>query len=211
MDSSLKGLFGSGPEADEKVAKSRDFVKRVSEGKPGEGYSTDEAVGQLNQLLKHANSDQVERATKAAISDLPEGQKEEFGQFVNQLKARKSGGRAATTAGSNTFSVDDISKMFGQAGGPAGSVDDLFGSLGNMFGGGTTTSTGRTGSSGGGIIAMIMKLLGGLFGGSKNQTANTAVAGGGADLGSLLGSNAGKMIMGGLAAYLTKEMVDGKN
>ena len=41
MESPLKGLFGSGPEADEKVSKSRDFVKRVSEGKPDEGFSTD--------------------------------------------------------------------------------------------------------------------------------------------------------------------------
>ena len=160
--------------------------------------------------MKHANSDQVERATKATLSNLPSGQKEEFGQFVNQLKARKSGDAKTTTTGSSTFSVDEISKMFGQAGGSANSVDDLFGSLGGMFGGGSTTGSTSGAAGGGGIMAKIMKLIGGLFGGSKARNSSS-VASGGADMGSLLGSGAGKVVMGGIAAMLTKELLDGKN
>src|SRR5688500_10787461 len=108
MEKSLSGLFGSGPEADAKTARARDFVKRYSEGPPDQGYTSDEAVGQLNELLGHANSEQVARATKSALNNLPENQRKEFGDFVNQLQARKSGGRATT---SGTPSIDDISSM----------------------------------------------------------------------------------------------------
>ena len=97
MEKSLSGLFGSGPEADEKTARAKDFVKRYSEGAPDQGFTSDEAVGHLNTLLGHANSEQVERATKSALSNLPENQRAEFGQFVNQLQARKAGGRTAST------------------------------------------------------------------------------------------------------------------
>ena len=115
MEKTLTGLFGSGPEADAKTARAQDFVKRYSEGAPDQGYSTDEAVGQLNQVLSHANSQQVEAATKKALNNMPENQRAEFGQFVNQLHARQSGGQ---TTSASTASVDDISRMFGQAGGP---------------------------------------------------------------------------------------------
>jgi hypothetical protein len=204
MEKSLTGLFGSGAEADAKAERARDFVKRYSEGAPDEGYSSDEAVGQLNDLLGHANSEQVERATRSALKNLPDNKRAEFGEFVNQLQARKSGGRAAT---SGTPSIDDISRMFGQAGGSANSVNDLFGSL---FGGGSGTSGSAT-SSGGGIGAMLSKLLSSLFGGGRSRATQTAGASGMGDLGGLLGSNAGKMVMGGIAAYLTKELLDGKN
>ena len=83
-------------------------------------------MGQLNQVLGHANSQQVEAATKKALNNMPENQRAEFGQFVNQLHARQSGGQ---TTSASTASVDDISRMFGQAGGSANSVNDLFGSL----------------------------------------------------------------------------------
>jgi hypothetical protein len=191
MESQLSGLFGGGTEGETKAAKANDFVKRVHEGKADEGFSTDEAVNHLNQLLPHANSAQVERATKTAISNMPANQQAEFGQFVQQLKTRKSGG----AAGGTNVDVNDISKMFGQAGGSASNVNDLFGSLGGLLGGGTS------GTSSGGFMGMLMNLLGGLFGGNRSQS--TA---GGADVGSLLGSTTGKVLMGGIAAALINEM-----
>lgn len=202
MEKSLSGLFGSGPEADAKTQRARDFVKRFSEGAPDEGYTSDEAVGQLNELLGHANSDQVERATRNALQNLPDNQRAEFGKFVNQLQARKSGGRP--TASTSAPSIDDISRMFGQAGGSATSVNDLFGSL---FGGGSTR--GGTSSAGGGLGSMLSKLLSSLFGGGRSRATQSTGATAAPDLGGLLGSNVGKMVMGGIAAYLTKEMLDG--
>ena len=200
MEKSLSGLFGSGPEADAKTERARDFVKRFSEGPPDQGYTSDEARGQLNELLRHANSDQVERATRKTLNTMPEDQRKEFGQFVDQLQQR--GGTARTRSGGT--SVDDISRMFGEAGGSASSVDDLFGSLfGGGMGGGTTRTTG-----GGGFGGMISSLLGSLFGGGRSRSTQTSTGGMG-DLGALMGSNVGKMVMGGIAAYLTQELLDG--
>jgi hypothetical protein len=210
MDSNLKGLFGGGADADAKVGKANDFVKRVSEGAPDQGFSTDEAVGHLNQLLSHASGAQVERATKSALTNMSQDQQQEFGQFVNQLKARKTGG-AATTGASSNIDINDISKMFGQAGGSAGSVTDLFGSLGGLLGGGSTTGA-TTGAASGGILAMIMKFISGLMGGSKaSSTVNSGATSGIPDLGGLLGGTTGKVLMGGIAAALIKELADGKN
>lgn len=201
MEKSLSGLFGSGPEAEAKTNRARDFVKRYSEGAPDEGYSADEARGQLNDLLRSANSDQVERATRKALNNMPEDQRKEFGQFVDQLQQRGSTGRTRTGG----TSIDEISRMFGEAGGSANSVDDLFGSL---FGGGMGGGTTRT-SGGGGLGGMISSLLGSLFGGGRSRSAQTS-GGGMGDLGALMGSNVGKMVMGGIAAYLTQELLDGR-
>ena len=204
MEKSLTGLFGSGPEADAKSARAQDFVKRYSEGAPDQGFTGDEAVGQLNQLLSHANSQQVEAATKKALNNMPENQRAEFGQFVNQLHARQSGG--TTTAAGGT-SIDDISRMFGQAGGSANSVNDLFGQL---FGG-SAAGAGGTAATGGGLGAMISKLISSLFGGGKSPNASTgATASGMGDLGSFMNSSAGRAVLGGIAAYLTKELMDGQ-
>jgi hypothetical protein len=191
MEKALTGLFGSGPEADAKTARAQDFVKRYSEGAPDQGYSTDEAVGQLDQLLAHANSQQVESATKKALNNMPENQRAEFGQFVNQLHARQSGGQTTSAA---PASVDDISRMFGQAGGSANSVNDLFGSL-----------------LGGGLGGMVSDVVGSLFGGDDKSKSTSGSSGGGmGDLGAFMNSTTGKMVLGGIAAYLTKELMDGR-
>jgi hypothetical protein len=190
MEKALTGLFGSGPEADEKTQRAQDFVQRYSQGKPDEGYSADEAVGHLNSLLGHANSDQVERATKQALENLPENQRTEFGQFVNQLHQRQTG-----QASSGTPSVNDISRMFGQAGGSANSVGDLFGGL---FGGG-----------GGGAIT---SMLGGLLGGGDQTHATQQTGqnhdGGMGGLGDFMQSGVGKVVLGGIAAYLARELMN---
>jgi hypothetical protein len=187
MEKTLTGLFGSGPEAEAKT-----------ERRPDEGYSADEAKSQLDEVIKYADSDQVKRATRKALSDVPEDQRAEFGKFVNELQARKTGGRTA----SGTPSIDDISDMFGQAGGRANSLDDL---LGGLMGGGTTTR----GASGGGFLGMLTSLLSSLFGGGRART-RTAGASSAGNMGGMLQSNVGKMVMGGIAAYLTKEMLEGR-
>jgi hypothetical protein len=58
---------------------------------------------------------------------------------------------------------------------------------------------------------MLSKLLSSLFGGGRSRATQTTGASGMGDLGGLMGSNTGKMVMGGIAAYLTKELLDGKN
>jgi hypothetical protein len=196
MEKALTGLFGSGPEADAKTQKAQDFVQRYSQGAPDQGYTTDEAVGHLNNLLQHANSDQVEKATRHTLESLPENQRSEFGQFVNQLHERQTG-----QASGGTPSVNDISRMFGQAGGSANSVGDLFGSL---FGGG--------GGSGGGAGGAITSMLGGLFGGNDEshgtQQQSQSPSSGMGGLGDFMNSGVGKVVIGGIAAYLARELLN---
>jgi hypothetical protein len=55
---------------------------------------------------------------------------------------------------------------------------------------------------------MIMNALSGLFGGKSRSSVNSATASGSADMGSLFGSTAGKAVMGGIAAFLAKELLD---
>ena len=194
MDNALKGLFGGAGE-DEAAGKdrARDFVRRYNEGPKDQGYDASETRDQLNKVLPHASSEQVERATKQALNDLPEDQRSQFGDFVGQLRQREPGNQPA--GGGGGFGMDDIAGMFGQSGGSANSVDDLFGGL---MGGGSGQS------SGGGMGGMLGGLFGG--GGDDGDRTRTSDAGGGAS--GFLSSGVGKMVLGGIAAYLTKEMLD---
>ncbi|MDQ2683831.1 MAG: hypothetical protein M3Y37_09930 [Chloroflexota bacterium] len=203
MDNALKGMFGGGEEGAAKTDRTRDFMKRFAEGRPDEGYSTEEAATHLDDLLKHANSDQVRRATKNALSNLPEDQQKEFGSFLGDLKARKTG------QGGGQLSTDEIADVFGQSGGSANGLDDLFGGL---FGGGGGGLGGLLGGDSGGSGGGMGGLLGGLLGGGDEQPRSSGRSSGGGgdfDLGSILGSGVGKMVLGGIAAYLAKEMMDG--
>ena len=191
MDSALKGLFGGGGDDAAGKERAREFVRRYNEGPKDQGYEASEARDQLNQLLPHANSDQVERATRQALNDLPEDQRSQFGDFVGQLRQREPGGQAA--GGGGGFGMDDIAGMFGQSGGSANSVSDLFGGL---MGGGAGRSSG--GDLGG--------MLGGLFGGGDSDDRSQTSGGGG--MSGFLSSGAGKVVLGGIAAYLAKEMLD---
>ncbi len=193
MDNALKGLFGGGG-GDEAggTDRARDFVRRYSEGPKDQGFEAEEARDQLNQLLPNASSEQVERATRQALNDLPEDQRSQFGDFVGQLRDREPGARSG--GGGGGFGMDDIAGMFGQSGGSANSVDDLFGGL--MGGGGSRSSGGGMGD-----------ILGGLFGGGGDSDNRSRSSDGGG-MGGFLSSGVGKVVLGGIAAYLTKEMLD---
>jgi hypothetical protein len=186
MENTLKGLFGGNGGNDDHTAKANDFVKRVTTGPRDQGFEANEAVDHLNQLLPHANSEQVQRAAQQALGDLPKDQQAEFGNFVSQLHQRQPSGQNT----GNGFSLDGLSQMFGQAGGSANSAGDLFGGL--LGGGG-----------GGG-------LLGGLLGGGS-QSNNSQHGGGGGGLSDFLSSGVGKMVLGGLAAYLAKDLLGGRH
>lgn len=198
MDSAMKGLFGGGEEGAAKKSAAEDFIKRVSEGAPDQGFTADEARSQLNNVLKYADADQVKSATKQVYENLPADQQKAFGDFVGQLQGRQPG-----ADGSSGLTEDDIADLFGQAGGSAGSLDDL---LGGLMGGMTGSSSG---GSSGGLGGMLSGMLGGLFGGSNANTGATA-GDAGLDIGDLLSSPTGKAVIGGLAAILTKNMLDGK-
>jgi hypothetical protein len=181
-DNPLGGLFGGGgggdddPVADKEGA--RDFINRVTTGKPDEGFSTQEALSRLAQASKRATPEQMQRAAERATSRLDDNQRAEFGKMLQDRMGGQRSGSVGTTDGG------------GQSG-------DLSGMLGQLFGGG--------GGMGG--------LLGGLMGGDDgNNRATQGGSGGGLDdmLGGLLGSTAGKAAVGGLAAFVLSELLDGK-
>lgn len=194
-DSTLKGLFGGGEDADGSVAQggnplgglfgggdldsdrdgARDFINRVTTGRPDEGFSTQEALTRLAQAQQRATPDQMRRAAERATSRLDENQRADFAKMLQE-------------------------RMGGVDRGPSpgrGRGDDLAGMLGDLFSGG--------GGMGG--------LLGGLMGGGGGADPRATRGGGGGldDLfGGLLGSSAGKAALGGLAAYALSELLDGR-
>jgi hypothetical protein len=203
MSDQLAGLFGSGADADVKKAKANAFVNKVTAGTGDSDFDPEEAKGYLNQVLGKADSGQVESATRQALNNLNPDQQKEFGTFVDQLKKRDP---SSPKAGS--YDVDEISKMFGQAGGPATSLDDLLGGLmGGLSGGTGGSSTANTGGIGG----MLSSLLGSLSGGSKTSSSTKGNDSGDFDLGALMNSPIGKTVMASIAAFLMKNMMGGRN
>ncbi len=202
MEGAMKGLFGGGEgNHDEKVSKAKDFARRYTEGHPAEGYDDDEALQQFNSVIGNASSEDVERATKATLQNMPEADRSQFGSFVSQLQQRDH--QTGSSSGAGGFGVDDIAKMFGQSGGRANSAQDMFGGLLGGSGGG---------SGGGGMGGMLGGLLGGGSGGSGGGGGLGGLLGGGSagqsssgGLGGMLGGSMGKMILGGIAAYLIKD------
>lgn len=207
MEGMVKGLFGGGDGDDQKVNQAKDFARRYTEGHPAEGYDDDEALQQFNSVIGGANEEEVERATRATLQNMPEGDRAQFGDFVSQLQQRERGG-AGGSSGGGSLGVDDISKMFGQQGGKANNAQDMFGGL--LRGG-----SGGSSDGGGGIGDMLGGLLGGGSGGSSGGGGGLGglLGGGGGSsnqssgggLGGMLGGSMGKMIMGGIAAYLIKD------
>jgi len=178
----LEGLFGGGKDLDDDRDGARDFVNRVTTGRPEEGYSEQEAVSRLQQAARHASPDQVQRAARSAVNQMDESQRSDFAKMLQE----RQGGVDRSGSGA------------------AGGTD-----LGDMFGNILTGGGGGGGSAGGGLGG----LLGGLLGGDDGQTTNRSTqsdGGGGGLLGGLLGSGAGKAALGGLAAFMLSELLDGK-
>jgi hypothetical protein len=187
MDSVMKGLFGGGDfDTDEKVTQANDFVKRVEEGEPSEGFSDEEAVEYYKKVSAGASPEELQKATQQAVDRLNPEQREEFAKMMQE----RASGQVAQREGA-------------PAGGDGGAgLDDI---LGSILGGG---SGGSGGSGGGGLGDIFGSLLGG---GATTDTGATAGGGGGGfDLGDLMKSPAAKAVIGGIAAFAMKEMLNKK-
>ncbi|HET8523100.1 MAG TPA: hypothetical protein VFL82_07700 [Thermomicrobiales bacterium] len=181
MESTLKQMFGGGSfESNDKAKQAQDFVNRYEQGDPTEGYSKEEALQHYQQVAQHASPETMQRATKQAVERLNPDQRS---AFAKMLQERQSG---------------QVQRQLPQEGAQSGGgIDDI---LGGLLGGG----------AGGGGIGNI---LGSLVGGGGAPSANTgAVESGnqGGGIGDILGSNVGKAIMGGIAAYAMKEILDNR-
>ncbi|MCC6791131.1 MAG: hypothetical protein IT336_05575 [Thermomicrobiales bacterium] len=180
----LSGLFGGGGDDDDPVADregAKDFINRVTSGKPEEGFSTQEALARLSKASKRATPEQMRRAAERATSRLDDNQRAEFGKMLqDRMGGQRSGSVGATQGGD------------AQGG-------DLAGMLGDLFSGG----------GGGGMGGLLGGLLGGAD--ANTNATQGGGAGGGLDdlLGGVLGSTAGKAAVGGLAAFVLSELLGG--
>lgn len=215
----VQGLFGGGAAGDEQKAKAQDFISRYQTGKPSEGYTEQEALEQLQTAAKIASPEQMQAAFKHAVADLPDDERAQFNQMLQERKAgtgmidiERSGERKEVSSrdsgGGDSVGLDDLlgGLLGGMAGGSAGSsggggLGDI---LGGLLGGG---ASGKTGSTSGGGLGDI---LGGLAGGGAAEApAQQADDSGGIGdlLGGLLGSPIGKAVLAGTAAYAMKEVL----
>ena len=211
---STQGLFGGGDAGDAQKAKAQDFISRYQTGKPSEGYTEKEAVQALEEVSKVATPEQMQRAFQQSVANLPEDERAQFNQMLEQRKAgtgmvdiQRSGER--TEVGSR----EEAQGSSGAAGAPG--LDDLLGGLlGGMAGG----SAG--GSGGGGLGDILGGLLGGAAGASGSTGATAPSEGskdsddGGGGLGDILSgflsSPAGKAVLAGTAAFAMKEVLGDK-
>lgn len=222
MSDKLKGLFGGGmADDDDDKRKLGDFAQRYTAGDPDDGYSDDEARENFQRILRTAPPDVIQRAAHATYQNLPENRRAELNQMLQDRQQGKNlvdiqrtdqqqGGGSAQGGG------DPLSDLFGGMLGGAGG-----GGLGDILGGLLGGGSGGSSSGGGGGLGDI---LGGLLGGGgdderdtrqptpapSTNTGATASGGIGDMLGGLLSGPMGKVIMGGIAAYAAKELMDQK-
>lgn len=199
MDNMLKGLFGGGDDAaaQGQQAQASDFANRYLNGNPNEGYSKDEALQHFQRVAQTAPPDVLQRAAEQTVQNLPPDQRAEFNQMLQQRQQGQ--GMVPIQGAAETTGVQ-------QGSGGGGALGSLFGGL--LGGGGLGGLLG--GGGGGGNLGN----LGGLFGGGANTqpSAQTGAgtSGGGNPLGDLINSPLGKVLLGGIAAFALKDMMNRK-
>jgi hypothetical protein len=220
----------------EERAQAEDFVNRYTTGSPTEGFSTEEAVGYLRELRTEVPPEVMQRAAVETVRHLPEEQRKQFAEMLERRRAgtgmvtiertgqtRVAEGREAAQPGG----MDDLfgSLFGGLLGGgmappepqpqprqsPSGApgMDDMLGGLlGGLLGGPAPAPSGRATQA----DDPFGDLLGGLLGGGtaapepdpRRQQPQEQAGG----IGDILGSPLGKAVLGGIAAYAMKEMMD---
>jgi hypothetical protein len=219
----VQGLFGGGAAGDEEKAKAEDFINRYQTGKPTEGYTEREAIEQLQAAAKVATPEQMQAAFKHSVANLPEDERAQFNQMLQDRKAgtgmidiERSGERTVAgsgdSSGGDSVGLDDLlgGLLGGTAGGSAGSSGG--GGLGDILGGLLGNASGGSGSSGGGLDDILGGMMGGT--GSAAAPASESKGSGGGGIGDLLGgllsSPAGKAVLAGTAAFAMKEVLGKK-
>jgi hypothetical protein len=211
-----------------------DFVNRYTSGNPTEGFSTEEAVNYLQRVRGEVPPEVLQRAAVATVQNLPDDQRK---QFAEMLERRRQGTGMVTIERSGQAGA--AQGRGGGDAGAGGMDDILGGLLGSMMGGGMAQPSPQQAPQGGGMDDMLGGLLGSLLGGGaapapqqqggdpfgdlfgsllgggqpepapqrQSPQAHQEQAGGG--IGDILGSPLGKAVLGGIAAYAMKEMMDG--
>ena len=195
MDSLLGNLFGGAGNDDERRAKADDFVNRVETGAPTEGFSTDEALTNFNQVASNLSPNELEEAATEALGRFSPEQRREFAQM---LQGKAGVDATATddprqiahlTSQLQSQSPDGLLGLLGGGGG----LDSI---LGGLLGGGG--SGGQSGGGGG----MLNDLLGGLLGGGDDRDTTPSRSGADAQQGGVGGIDLGNPIVQAILAAI---------
>jgi hypothetical protein len=190
----------------EEIARAQDFITRYTTGHPSEGFSSDEAIGYLRELRDEAPPDVWQHATTETVRNLPEDQRKAFSEM---LERRQAGTGLVTVE-----RTGEARAAQGREGAPAGGLglDDVLGGLfGGLLGGGAAQSQPQPRTRDVPDRNPLDDLFGGLFGGGDTvpeprQPPQPPEQRGGVD--EILSSPLGKAVLGGLAAFAMKEMMD---
>ena len=216
----------------EERAHAEDFIQRYTTGSPTEGFSSEEAVDYLRELRREAPPEVMQRAAVETVRNLPDEQRRQFAEMLERRRAgtgmvtiertgetRAAAGREAAQPGG----MDDMlgglfGGLFGGAmaqpdphprqapSGAPGSDDMLGGLLGGLLGGPEPTSRGGAPQANDPFGDLLGGLLGGGMGAPEPDPRRQEPSQGG--LGDILGSPLGKAVLGGIAAYAMREMMD---
>jgi hypothetical protein len=104
MSDNLKGLFGGGSDNDDDNRKRlSDFADRYTQGDPNDGYDDNEARENFQKVLQSAPPDVIQRAAHQTYQNLPESQRSELNQMLqdrqqgkNLVEIQRSGDRGVT-------------------------------------------------------------------------------------------------------------------
>ena len=210
-----------------------DFVNRYTTGNPSEGFSTEEAVNYLQRVRGEVPPEVLQRAAVTTVQNLPADQRKQFAEMLERRRqgtgmvtierSGQAGAAQGRDGGDAGGGMDDVlGGLFGSlmGGGMAqpspqqvpqsgGQGDDMLGGLlGSLFGGGGAPASQSQGGD------PFGDLFGGLLGGgtpepTPQRQSPQAQQQPGGGIGDVLGSPLGKAVLGGIAAFAMKEMMDG--
>jgi hypothetical protein len=180
VDQLLGGLFGSQDDDDDNRRRSRaqDFIGRYEEGSPYEGYSTEEAFQNYQQVASRLSPEEYEDAAAEAFQRLSPQDRMQLAQLMQQ----QGGGQFGD------FQVDDprqLARMTSRVRQESGG-----GGLAALLGGG-----------GGGVGDLLGAAMGG------GQRRGGGGGGGGTDIGDLLNNPVAKAALAGIAAMAMKKIM----
>lgn len=141
MDQLFNGLFGAQDTDNDDARRQRaaDFVNRVEQGDPAEGFSTEEAVQNYKSVTGGLSDSEYADAAQDALSRFSPEQRREFGQLLSQQTGANIQGdiddpqeiAQVTTQLRSSGAGGGLAGLLGGGGG-----DDLMSAISGLIGGG---------------------------------------------------------------------------
>lgn len=150
MDDLLNGFFGvdASEDGQAKDQKINDFVSRVTQGNPAEGYDTQEALVNYANVASKVSDGSFEKLAADALSRFSPEQRQEFAALVQQHSNLTVGSTGPEDLARVTTQLRSDNGLLGSLLGGGGGVQDL---IGGLLGGGGSAGA----SASGGITDLL--------------------------------------------------------